>query len=107
MKVFVKTNGRELQVEGARERMLDPGVGCRASVTVTMKATVEEAKAVFSGIGAWQCIRRDEEGADIKTLDCSRYEILHEIRDHLDGTVSVIMVAPKMEEVMEILTGGE
>lgn len=89
-----------------RLRSVDPENGCRRTATVVMEGTVDEIKALFDDPGQWQAVRKDDDGNVVKVTDCSEYERLLVVKDHLDGTVSAVLCAVTAEEILQVLTGG-
>lgn len=106
MKTYIKIGGQEYEAR-VRLRRVDPDHAGRKTATVTMTATVEEAKTLLSDSGEWQCIQKDDEGNAVKTEDCGDYELLLQVTDLLDGSIRAVLGTARTEEVLQILMGGE
>lgn len=106
MKTYVRIKSKEYAAQ-VRFRMADPNFGGRRTATVTMQGTAQAVKELFEGIDSWITIKRDEAGTEIKAMDCSNYEKLLMVQDHLDGTASAVFGQISAEELLQILLGGE
>lgn len=105
METYVKIAGQEYPAK-VRLRSADPDHGCRKTATVIMQGSVDEIKALFEDPGQWQTVQKDDEGNVVKVTDCSEYERLLVVKDHLDGRVSAVLCAFTAEEILQVLMGG-
>jgi len=105
METYVKIGGQEYPAK-VRLRRADPDHGCRKTATVVMEGTVDEIKALFEDPGQWQAVQKDADGNVVKVTDCSEYERLLVVKDHLDGRVSAVLCAVTAEEILDVLLGG-
>lgn len=103
---YVKKSGQEVPVDHVRFRNIDTDFSARRTVHILITGTVEDAKALLKEQERWSIVERNDDGVMVKEKDCTEYEKLLEVRDHMDGTVSVIFGTAKMEEIMQVLTGG-
>ena len=106
MKTYVKRTGQEVSVDHVRFRNIDTDFSGRRTVHILLSSTVEDAKNLLEGQSRWSVVERDDGGVVVKEKDCTEYEKLLEVRDHMDGTVSVIFGTAKVDEIMHVLTGG-
>ena len=101
--------GSEYEAGFVRFRDTDPRYPGRKTVTLLMALPYETVKALFSAPGAWSVVRKfpprvpgSDPEPDVVT-DCTDYDVLCHITDHLDGVLEVTIGTLTDKEVADEL----
>lgn len=93
-------------------KMSDRDWDGRASKTITLDLSYNDAVSIFTENVKWYIVQehevQNEEGETIletEKYDNSEYNIPGDIVDHRNGTVSVKMGKPTAEEILAIILG--
>lgn len=96
MSTYLKINHTEYACEAA-ERHRDSAWGGRATYTLTLAMSAQEAARLLPTGVKWSLVERAE-GEDDYTRDMSAYSISGPLTDHRDGRVSIKMGEPTEDE---------
>lgn len=86
----------------------DSSWGGRSTKTIRLEMTYEEAIQIFVDDISWSIVEDfpEEEEIIIEEYDNSEYNLVGNITDHRDGTISIVMGKITDKELLEIIMGG-